>query len=138
MRTKPLEAAPPLPPKTHDETGPICTAAAMLDRWTSHDWSDGLDMARLDGLAAVEVVTRHSVYCLVPVVGDSKAVLVRGGRHVPEFRRALSVGCSLGGALLKQNAVHVGFRMELAFEDMRLVTSEVCVVRVIEEPQGRQ
>ncbi|MCA1584952.1 MAG: hypothetical protein LC791_09330, partial [Acidobacteria bacterium] len=64
-------------------------------------------------------------------------VQVRGGHFLPAFRRARAIGCSMGGALLKQHAIHIGFRMEISFEDMRLVTSEVTDIRVLPE-RGNQ
>jgi hypothetical protein len=112
-------------------------AAAVLDRWTAHDWSKAVHITSLPALAVVEVVTRHSVYQVVAGDCPGNGALVRGGRYLPEFRRVRSVGCSLGGALLKQHAVDVGFRMELAFDDMRLVTSEIRAIRVLQECSAR-
>jgi hypothetical protein len=60
-------------------------------------------------------------------------MLIKGGHYLPEFRRVNSIGCSLGGAMLKEHAVNIGFRMELAFEDQRLVTSQVTHIRVLPE-----
>jgi hypothetical protein len=119
------------------DTGAVCSAAAVLERWTAHDWSRAVHLAHLPALAAVEIVTKHSVYHLVAGSAPGSEVLVRGGRFLPEFRRARAVGCSLGGALLKQHAVDVGFRMELAFDDMRLVTSEICAIRLLPECSTR-
>src|SRR5262249_39462793 len=106
----------PLPDPTPDSnpasrTQPIFSAAATLDAWTSHDWSDGLDLTTIAGLAAIEVITRRSVYYIVPT-GTTGELLVRGGDYLPTFQRARSIGCSMGSALLKQHALHVGFRME--------------------------
>jgi hypothetical protein len=119
---------------TQEDTSPIYVSAAVLDNWTTHDWSDGIDLVKAGGLATLEVVTRRSVYYIIRS-GPAGELMVRGGQYLPEFRRARSVGCSMGGALLKQHAVHVGFRMEIAFEDMRLVTSEVTHVRLLLEQQ---
>lgn len=121
----------PAPTVTSD-TQPIFSAAATLDAWTTRDWSDGLDLTAIAGLVAIEVVTRRSVYEIVPAGGSSE-MLVRGGHYLPTFQRARAIGCSMGGALLKQHAIHVGFRMEICFEDMRLVTSEVTNIRVLPE-----
>jgi hypothetical protein len=114
------------------DTKPVFSAAATLDAWTTRDWSDGLDLTTLTGLAAVEVVTRRSVYHIVPT-GTAGEMQVRGGHYLPTFQRARAIGCSMGGALLKQHAIHLGFRLEIAFDDMRLVTSEVTHFRVLPE-----
>ncbi len=119
------------------ETSAVYSAAALLERWTGHDWSRAVDLTRLPALAAVEVITKHSIYHVIAGNGPGAEVLVRGGRFLPEFRRARALGCSLGGALLKQHAVDVGFRMELAFDDMRLVTSEICAIRLLPECSAR-
>ncbi len=126
---------PPMDPAsardTREDTTPIYVSAAVLDNWTAHDWSEGIDLTRASNLVTLEVVTRRSIYYVVR--SGPGELMVRGGHYLPDFRRARSVGCSMGGALLKQHAVHVGFRMEIAFEDMRLVTSEVTHVRVLTE-----
>jgi hypothetical protein len=114
------------------DTKPVFSAAATLDAWTTRDWSDGLDLTALTGLAAIEVITRRSVYHIVPT-GAAGEHQVRGGHFLPTFQRARAIGCSMGGALLKQHAIHLGFRMEIVFEDMRLVTSEVTHIRVLPE-----
>lgn len=118
-------------PDVREDTSPIYVSAALLDSWTKHDWSDGIDLTCASSLITLEVVTRRSIYYVVR--SGPGELMVRGGQYLPDFRRARSVGCSMGGALLKQHAVCVGFRMEIAFEDMRLVTSEVTHVRILAE-----
>jgi hypothetical protein len=122
---------PPRAAGVREDTSPIYVSAAVLDNWTAHDWSEGIDLTRASTLVTLEVVTRRSIYYVVR--SGPGELMVRGGHYLPDFRRARAVGCSMGGALLKQHAVHVGFRMEIAFEDMRLVTSEVTHVRVLAE-----
>lgn len=122
-----VPAAEPAP-----DTQPVYSAAATLDAWATRDWSGGLDLTAIGDLAAIEVITRRSVYHIVPAEGG-QGLLVRGGHYLPDFQRARAIGCSLGGALLKQHAIHIGFRMEIAFDDMRLVTSEVTNIRVLPE-----
>jgi hypothetical protein len=124
VRRTAIPASTPAP-----DTQPMFSPAATLDAWTTRDWSEALDLTALTGLAAIEVVTRRSIYHVVPT-GEGE-VRVRGGRYLPTFQRARAIGCSMGGAVLKQHAIHVGFRMEIAFEDMRLVTSEVVHIRVL-------
>lgn len=119
------------------DTQPIFSAAATLDAWTTRDWSGGLDLTSVAGLAAIEVITRRSVYHIVPTPAGGGEVQIRGGHYLPAFQRARAIGCSMGGALLKQHAIHVGFRMEVAFDDMRLVTSEVTNIRVLPEREDQ-
>lgn len=111
-------------------TDPRLSGASMLDAWTHRDWSGGFDLSTVTDLATIEVVTRRSIYYIVPGGPDGE-LLVRGGQYLPEFIRARAIGCSMGGALLKQHAIHVGFRMEIGFDEMRLVTSPVKSVRVL-------
>lgn len=115
-----------------EQTSPV-SSVAVLDTWTSYDWSQGFDLTSMPGGAVVEVVTARSVYHIMATGANASPLRVRGGRYLPAFRYAVSIGSSLGGALLKQNMVHVGFRMELAFDDLRLITSEVTAVRLLPE-----
>ncbi len=120
-------------PLSHDRAQPM-SAPSMLDDWTTHDWSDGVDLTAVGGLDVIEVTTERSVYVVVRAGG--REMLVKGGQYLPAFRAARSVGCSLGGAFLKEHAVAVGFRMELAFDDLRLVTSEIKHIRVLPARQA--
>ncbi len=116
---------------TGDATAPVSTAAT-LETWATYDWSQGLDLAKMAPGVAVEVCTMRSVYHIVSTDGGRLALRVRGGRYLPDFRCAKSIGSSLGGALLKQHMVHVGFKMELSFDDLRLITSPVVAIRPLE------
>lgn len=116
---------------SNEETSPVSTVA-VLDTWASYDWGHGLDLSTMAAGFAVEVTTVRSVYYIVATAPGTMALHVRGGRYLPDFRSAKSIGSSLGGALLKQNMVHAGFRMELAFDDLRLITSPVIAIRPLE------
>jgi hypothetical protein len=122
--------------RADEETAPVSSVAA-LDTWTSYDWSHGLDLTTMACGAVVEVVTARSVYYITATDGPKSPLRVRGGCYLPEFRHAASIGSTMGGALLKQNMVHVGFRMELAFDDLRLITSQVTAVRLLPEQMDR-
>lgn len=114
---------------TNDATA---STVATLDTWATYDWSQGLDLSKMAPGVAVEVCTMRSVYHIVSTDTGKMALRVRGGRYLPDFRCAKSIGSSLGGALLKQHMVHVGFKMELSFEDLRLITSPVVAIRALE------
>jgi len=116
---------------TDEATAPAATAAT-LDTWATYDWSHGFDLSTMAAGVAVEVCTQRSVYHIVAGAHGRTALRVRGGRYLPDFRCAKSIGSSLGGALLKQHMVHVGFKMELAFDDLRLITSPVVAIRPLE------
>lgn len=120
------------PSTPNEKTSPVLSSA-VLDTWSSYDWSQGLDLATVTPGAVLEVVTTRSVYYILAPAAGATPMQVRGGQYLPEFRSAKAIGCTLGGALLKQNAVHVGFRMELTFEDIRLITSPVLSTRVLRE-----
>ena len=66
-----------------------------------------------DSLERVNVKTRQSAYEMVVVSGSEGEVLVRGGRHFPEFRRAFLAGATAGGSALRLRTIEVGLRMEL-------------------------
>lgn len=118
--------------RINEQTAPVSSVTA-LDTWTSYDWSQGFDLSSMPGGAVVEVVTVRSLYHIMTTGTPASPLRVRGGSYLPNFRQAASIGSTLGGALLKQNMVHVGFRMELAFDDLRLITSQVTAVRLLPE-----
>lgn len=100
-----------------------CPAAAQLDFWTHWKWEDGVQVDQLRALERVEVRTRNSIYQII--VSGGGDVLVKGGRFFPEYRRAVVLGCSLGGAFLKLGGIYRGFSMEIMFDGTRIVTSPV-------------
>jgi hypothetical protein len=64
-------------------------------------------------LETVNVKTRQSAYEMIVVSGSNGEVLLRGGRHFPEFRRAVLAGATAGGSALRLRTIEVGLRMEL-------------------------
>lgn len=107
-----------------------CPVAASLDAWTGHEWKDGLQLDRLCELDELSVRTRNNLYRIVAIAPLRGDVLVRGGRFFPDFTRARLVGCSLGGAFLKQRGIYVGFRMELQVGLETIITSDVQSVEI--------
>ena len=100
-------------------------SSAILDRWASHDWCEGMNIADLLPLDRLMVRTLNSTYEIVIVTPGQADVAVRGGAFFPTFARAHVAGSSLGGSFLKLHSIHVGFRMELVFDTRSIVTSPV-------------
>ena len=113
--------------------GPSSTpvaSSALLDRWATRDWRDGL---RLDGLLPMDrlsVRTLNSTYENVVLTPSTAEVVIRGGAFFPTFARARLAGASLGGSFLKLHAIHVGFRMELLAESQSIITSAVQAISI--------
>ena len=105
--------------------GTPVAAGALLDRWTAHDWRDGLQIDRLLPLDRLIVRTLNSTYEIVVKTPSTAEVVVRGGAFFPAFACARLAGASLGGSFLKLHAIHVGFRMELMADSQAIVTSTV-------------
>ena len=76
-------------------------------------------------LETVIVHTRSSVYELIVLQGEHGEVFVRGGKMLPEFRRARFVGSTRGGTALKLNTIDLGLRMEFSLSGQVMVTSAV-------------
>ena len=108
-----------------------CPTGASLDTWTSLKWTDGLQVDRLRELDELSVRTRNNVYRIVAIVPQSGEVMVQGGRFFPELTRARLAGCSLGGALLKQGGLYLGFRMEIQRGLETIITSDVRSIEIV-------
>jgi hypothetical protein len=105
--------------------------AAMLETWSSNDWTAGIDVTTLSPLDQLTVTTRNSVYTILIVCPSSGEVKVRGGRFFPSFTTARIGGSSLGRGFLKRHVVHPGFCLELTHDDLGLiVTTRVRTARV--------
>jgi hypothetical protein len=99
--------------------------AQSLDRWSSHNWRDGLQINELDNLERLSVRTRNSTYEITVLRPQTSEVLVRGGQFFPDYTRARLTGASLGGSFLKLHGIYVGFMMELQSGDQTVVTTKV-------------
>jgi hypothetical protein len=110
---------------------PRVSRAAVLDTWTSADWSGGVNVCGLQPFDQLTVTTKNSVYTLIVVCPRSGDVQVRGGALFPSFTKARISGSSLGGGLLKCHIVHPGFCLELAHRDLgAIITTRVRTVTV--------
>jgi hypothetical protein len=105
-------------------------AAALLDRWAAHDWSDGLRITDLLPLDRVVVRTLNSTYEMVVTTAGASDIMVRGGAFFASLTRARLAGSSLGGSFLKLHVIHVGFRMEIVTDEYPIITSPVQTIAV--------
>ena len=103
-----------------------CSAAALLDTWSSHDWdASGLQIESLSGLETLSVKTRNSTYEITVLSSQTGEVLVRGGQYFPQFTPARLAGSSLGGSFLKLRGIYVGFNLEFRAGERAIITSQV-------------
>ena len=68
------------------------------------------------------------VYDIVVLSGATGAVMVRGGRFFPDFRRATVVGSTFGGSAVKLRTICAGLHLELKVDGKSIVTSSVTEV----------
>jgi hypothetical protein len=102
-----------------------CSAGALLDTWSSHNWTEGLQLEGLQDMEKLTVQTENSTYDITVISGRSGEILIRGGRFFPEFTPARLAGSSLGGSFLKLRGIYVGFSLEVHFEQRMIITSRV-------------
>ena len=102
-----------------------CSASALLDTWSSHNWTEGVQLETMQDMEALTVRTENSTYEITVICGRTGDILIRGGRFFPEFTAARLAGSSLGGSFLKLRGVYVGFSLEVHFEKRLIITSRV-------------
>jgi hypothetical protein len=102
-----------------------CSAGALLDTWSSHSWTEGLQLEALQDMQKLSVQTENSTYEITVISGRTGDVLIRGGRFFAEFTPARLAGSSLGGSFLKLRGVYVGFSLEVHFDQRMIITSRV-------------
>ena len=107
-----------------------CSASALLDTWSSHDWREGVQLEAIGDMATVTVRTENSTYEITVISGRSGDILIRGGRFFPEFTPAKLAGSSLGGSFLKLRGIYVGFSLEVHFEKRLIITSRIRKIAV--------
>jgi hypothetical protein len=115
--------------------GVVVAGRALLDRWSGHDWRDGVHICDLQPLDRLTIHTLNSTYEIVIVTPSTAEVVVRGGTFFPAFARVRLAGASLGGSFLKLHSIHVGFRMELLSESQPIVTSAVQAIAMARPDQ---
>ena len=102
-----------------------CSAGALLDTWSSHSWTEGLQLEAMQDMEKLTVRTENSIYDITVISGRSGEILIRGGRFFPEFTAARLAGSSLGGSFLKLRGIYIGFSLEVHFEQRMIITSRV-------------
>ena len=107
-----------------------CSASALLDTWSSHDWTEGVQLETMQDMETLTVHTENSTYEITVISGRTGEILVRGGRFFPEFTPARLAGSSLGGSFLKLRGIYVGFSLEIHFDNRLIITSRVRKVAV--------
>jgi len=102
-----------------------CSAGALLDTWSSHSWTKGLQLEAMQDMEKLSVRTENSIYDITVISGRTGEILIRGGRFFPEFTPARLAGSSLGGSFLKLRGIYVGFSLEVHFDQRMIITSRV-------------
>jgi hypothetical protein len=108
----------------------IYPGSRILDRWTEHDWMQGLQIESVEDFTEIHVATRNSVYEITTIDGLAREIVVRGGRFFPVKTPARLAGSSLGGSLLKLGGIYVGFSLEIVTEEDTIITTHIRSVRV--------
>src|SRR5690242_13011444 len=107
-------------------------SAALLDRWSEHDWRDAVSLDELSPFDRMIVTTRNHTYEIVVGSPEQQTVLVRGGTAFSEFMAARLIGSSLGGSTIKVRTVAVGFRLELTTHPgCWLITTPIQAIAVV-------
>ena len=107
-----------------------CSASALLDTWSSHDWTEGVQLETMQDMETLTVRTENSIYEITVICGRAGEILVRGGRFFPEFTAARLAGSSLGGSFLKLRGIYVGFSLEIHFDKRLIITSRVRKIEI--------
>ena len=107
-----------------------CSASALLDTWSSHDWTEGVQLESMPDMETLTVRTENSTYEITVISGRTGDILIRGGRFFTEFTPARLAGSSPGGSFLKLRGIYVGFSLEIHFEKRLIITSRVRKIAV--------
>jgi hypothetical protein len=89
------------------------------------------DELRLDQCSELDLVmvkTRNSVYEVIVQSAATGDVLIRGGRHFPQFTQARIVGSTCGRSAVRLHCISLGMTLELETEDTGWLTSPICSV----------
>jgi hypothetical protein len=105
-------------------------AAAILDTWVSHAWTEGVQLESLPDFCEITVQTRNTRYEITVIDGPAREVTIRGGRFFPDKTAARLAGSSLGGSFLKVGGIYAGFNMEVVAGGSTIVTTAVQSVRI--------
>ena len=112
------------------DTHVSCSASALLDTWSSHAWTEGLQLETLGDMEKLRVGTENSIYEVTVISGRSGDILIRGGKYFTEYTPARLAGSSLRGSFLKLRGIYIGFNLEIHFDQKMIVTSRVRTISV--------
>ena len=112
------------------DTKLTCSASALLNTWSAHDWVEGVQLEAMRDMDRLIVHTQNSTYEITVISASSGEILIRGGRFFPEFTSARLAGSSLGGSFLKLRGIYLGFSLEVHCEHRFIVTSRVLKISV--------
>jgi hypothetical protein len=104
---------------------PVDVVATLDDFQRQHETAQGIAISDLAAGAVLVVRTRHSCYRLTIVNPASRLALVRGGSVYPEETSVRVEGSTVGGVMLRQGWIGIGFRLELSGSAGRVLTSAV-------------
>jgi hypothetical protein len=114
-----------------DKTTISCPAGAILDTWSSHNWTAGVQLETIQDMKRLEVRTENSLYEITVICGRMGDVLVRGGSFFPEFTPARVAGSSMGGSFLKVRGIYAGFNLEIHTGQKFIITSRVRQISIV-------
>ena len=106
-------------------------AGAILDTWSAHNWSSGVQLETIHDMKSLAVRTENSLYEITVISGQTGDVLVRGGSFFPEFTAARVAGSSLRGSFLKVRGIYPGFNLEIHSGTRLIITSRVRQISVL-------
>lgn len=109
---------------------PRVAAAAILDTWVNHAWTDGVQLESMPDFCKIVVQTRNTLYEITVIDGPSREVTIRGGRFFPAATAARLSGSSLGGSFIKVGGIYPGFNLEIHSGGSTVMTTTVQSIRV--------
>jgi hypothetical protein len=110
-------------------------SGAILSRWSESAWENGLQVDRLRDMQSLKIQTLNSLYELTIISASHCQVLLRGGRHFPEWTPLGFSGSTFGGSFIKMRGIYIGFCMEFHLGEMRIfTTSPVQWIGPVEDP----
>ena len=111
---------------------------ALLDVWSNQNWTEGIQVDRLEMLDRIFIQTAKSRYELTVIAPSTGEVIARGGNYFPKAATARVAGSSQGGSYLKHRGIYVGFQMELVKGTETILTGlvqKIDVHRVFRAPK---
>jgi hypothetical protein len=99
--------------------------SAMLEDWSDHNWTDGVQIAELKGWDTLVIETAHHTYEITIINPATAEVLIRGGELFSEQTPAIILGAFLRTSPLKVRGIYLGFAVEMLAKGKRIITSRV-------------